>query len=111
VLYEGYPKQVQDLSSLMQKIRLLKPDIIIGSGHFQDAVLTVKQLKQFGINPKFLGLTVGPALPAFVQALGEDAEGIFGPVQWSPALKYKDPVFGSTEGVCKALQGEVQVGP
>jgi branched-chain amino acid transport system substrate-binding protein len=101
VLYEGYPKQVQDLSSLMQKIRLLKPDIIIGSGHFQDAVLTVKQLKQFGINPKFLGLTVGPALPAFIQALGEDAEGIFGPVQWSPALKYKDPVFGSTEEFVK----------
>jgi branched-chain amino acid transport system substrate-binding protein len=101
VLYEGYPKQVQDLSSLMQKIRLLKPDIVIGSGHFQDAVLTVKQLKQFGINPKFLGLTVGPALPAFVQALGEDAEGIFGPVQWSPALKYKDPVFGSTEEFVK----------
>jgi branched-chain amino acid transport system substrate-binding protein len=70
VLYEGYPKQVQDLSSLMQKIRLLKPDIVIGSGHFQDAVLTVKQLKQFGINPKFLGLTVGPALPRLCSSLG-----------------------------------------
>ncbi|WP_340695061.1 amino acid ABC transporter substrate-binding protein [Hydrogenobacter thermophilus] len=101
VLYEGYPKQVQDLSSLMQKIRLLKPDIVIGSGHFQDSVLMVKQLKQFRINPKFLGLTVGPALPAFVEALGQDAEGIFGPVQWSPALRYRDPVFGSNQEFVK----------
>lgn len=97
VLFEGYPKEAQDLSGLIQKIRLHKPDIIIGSGHFADSVLLVKQLKQFRVNPKFLGLTVGPALPAFVQSLGEDAEGIFGPVQWSPALNYKDPLFGSTQ--------------
>ncbi|ADO44799.1 MAG: amino acid ABC transporter substrate-binding protein [Hydrogenobacter thermophilus] len=101
VLYEGYPKQVQDLSSLMQKLRLLKPDIVIGSGHFQDAVLMVKQLKQFRINPRFLGLTVGPALPAFAEALGEDAEGIFGPVQWSTALNYRDPLFGNNREFVK----------
>ncbi len=111
VLYEGYPKETKDLSSLMQKVRLLKPDIIIGSGHFADSVLLVKQLKQFRINPKFLGLTVGPALPAFVQSLGEDAEGIFGPVQWSSALNYKDPLFGSTKEFVKLYRERFKVEP
>ncbi len=111
VLFEGYPKEAQDLSSLIQKIRLHKPDIIIGSGHFADSVLLVKQLKQFRVNPKFLGLTVGPALPAFVQSLGEDAEGIFGPVQWSPALKYKDPLFGNTEEFVKIYRERFKEDP
>ncbi len=104
VLFEGYPKGAQDLSSLMLKIRLKKPDIVIGAGHFKDSVLVVKQLKQFKINPKFVGLTVGPPVPAFVKALGEDAEHIFGPVQWTKSFSYKDPLFGSTEGYVKAYR-------
>ncbi len=104
VLFESYPKGVQDLSSLMIKIKAKKPDIVIGAGHFKDSVLVIKQLKQFKINPKFVGLTVGPPIPSFVKELGKDAEYIFGPVQWSRAFKYKDPLFGSTEGYIKAFR-------
>ncbi len=104
VLYEGYPKGTQDLSSLMLKIRIKRPDVVIGAGHFKDSVLVIKQLKQFKINPKFVGLTVGPPVPSFVKALGKDAEFVFGPVQWSKAFKYKDPLFGSTEGYVKAYR-------
>lgn len=104
VLFEGYPKGTQDLSSLMLKIRLKNPDVVIGAGHFKDSVLVIKQLKQFRINPKFVGLTVGPPVPAFVKALGKDAEYIFGPVQWSKSFRYKDPLFGSTEGFVKAYR-------
>ncbi|EDP75121.1 amino acid ABC transporter substrate-binding protein [Hydrogenivirga sp. 128-5-R1-1] len=104
VLFESYPKGTQDLSSLMLKLRLKKPEVVIGAGHFKDSVLVVKQLKQFRINPKFLGLTVGPPVPAFVKALGKDAEFIFGPVQWTKAFSYKDPLFGSTRGYVKAFR-------
>ncbi len=104
VLFESYPKGTQDLSSLMLKIRLKRPDVVIGAGHFKDSVLVVKQLKQFRINPKFLGLTVGPPVPAFVKSLGKDAEYIFGPVQWTKSLSYKDPLFGSTKGYVKAFR-------
>ncbi len=104
VLFEGYPKGTQDLSSLMLKIRTKRPDVVIGAGHFKDSVLVIKQLKQFRINPKFVGLTVGPPVPAFVKALGKDAEYVFGPVQWSRAFRYKDPLFGSTEGYVKAYR-------
>ncbi len=104
VLFESYPKGAQDLSSLMIKIRAKNPDIVIGAGHFRDSVLVVKQLKQFKINPKFVGLTVGPPVPAFVKALGKDAEYIFGPVQWSKAFNYKDPLFGDTKGYVEAYR-------
>ncbi|WP_457601381.1 amino acid ABC transporter substrate-binding protein, partial [Hydrogenivirga sp.] len=33
VLFEGYPKGTQDLSSLMLKLRLKRPDVVIGAGH------------------------------------------------------------------------------
>jgi len=103
LLFEGYPKGTQDLSSLMLKLRTKKPDVVIGAGHFRDSVLIIKQLKQFRINPKFIGLTVGPPVPAFVKALGEDAEYIFGPVQWSRAFNYRDPLFGDTRGFVRAF--------
>ncbi len=106
LLFESYPKGAQDLSSLMLKIRLKKPDVVIGAGHFKDSVLVVKQLKQFRINLKFLGLTVGPPVPAFVSALGKDAEYIFGPVQWSKSFNYKDPLFGDTKGYVKAYRNK-----
>ena len=111
VLYEGYPKGTQDLSSLMLKIRIKRPDVVIGAGHFKDSVLVIKQLKQFKINPKFVGLTVGPPVPSFVKALGKDAEFVFGPVQWSKAFKYKDPLFGSTEGYVKAYREKYREDP
>jgi len=111
VLYEGYPKGAQDLSSLMLKMRAKGPDVVIGAGHFKDSLLVVKQLKQFRINPKFLGLTVGPPVPSFVKALGEDAEYIFGPVQWSKASRYKDPLFGSTQGYVRAFRKKYGVDP
>ncbi len=111
VLFESYPKGVQDLSSLMIKIKSKKPDIVIGAGHFKDSVLVIKQLKQFKINPKFVGLTVGPPIPSFVKELGKDAEHVFGPVQWSRAFKYKDPLFGSTQGYIEAFRKKYQEEP
>jgi branched-chain amino acid transport system substrate-binding protein len=85
--------------------------VVIGAGHFKDSVLVVKQLKQFKINPKFLGLTVGPPVPAFVKALGKDAEYVFGPVQWTKAMSYKDPLFGSTAGYVKAFKNRYGIDP
>lgn len=65
------------------------PDMILGSGHENEAVVTMKQCKQLGINVKLYGFTVGPGTPDFVSALGSDANDVIGSAQWTAQEKYK----------------------
>lgn len=103
VLYKDYPKGTQDLSTVIVEMKGKNPDIILGCGHFQDTIVIVKQAKDYKVNPKAIGFSVGPALPDFVNSLKGDAEYILGAAQWTTTLKYKDPVFGSNTEFVKAF--------
>ncbi|MGB9822234.1 MULTISPECIES: amino acid ABC transporter substrate-binding protein [Thermodesulfovibrio] len=111
VYYKDYPKGTQDLSTVIVEIKAKNPDILIGCGHFQDTVVIVKQSKDYKLNPKAIAFSVGPTLPDFVTALKGDAEYIFGSAQWTPTLKYKDPVFGSNANFVKAFKAKFGVEP
>lgn len=111
VYYKDYPKGTQDLSTVIVEIKAKNPDILIGCGHFQDTIVIVKQSKDYKLNPKAIAFSVGPTLPDFVEALKADAEYIFGSSQWTPTLKYKDPVFGSNANFVKAFKAKFGVEP
>jgi len=111
VYYKDYPKGTQDLSTVIVEIKAKNPDILIGCGHFQDTVVIVKQSKDYKLNPKAIAFSVGPTLPDFVTALKGDAEYVFGSAQWTPVLKYKDPVFGSNANFVKAFKSKFRVEP
>ncbi|MHB1652248.1 MAG: amino acid ABC transporter substrate-binding protein [Desulfitobacteriaceae bacterium] len=98
VVYSAqYPSNTTDLTSQLAQIAQKKPDALIGTGHFQEAVLLVKEAKQMNVNFKALAFTVGPSMPAFAQTLGKDAEGILGASLWTPDLPYKDDIFGTAQ--------------
>jgi branched-chain amino acid transport system substrate-binding protein len=42
------------------------------------------------------GVSLGPTLPGFVEALGSKAEDILEPIQWSSNMAWKDEIFGWT---------------
>lgn len=111
VLYKDYPKGTQDLSTVIVEMKGKNPDIILGCGHFQDTIVIIKQCKDYKVNPKAIGFSVGPALPDFVDSLKADAEYVFGASQWTPTLKYKDPVFGSNEMFVKAYKAKYKEEP
>ncbi|MGB9892100.1 amino acid ABC transporter substrate-binding protein [Thermodesulfovibrio yellowstonii] len=111
VYYKDYPKGTQDLSTVIVEIKAKNPDILIGCGHFQDTIVIVKQSKDYKLNPKAIAFSVGPTLPDFVSALKSDAEYILGSAQWTPTLKYKDPVFGSNANFVKAFKTKFRVEP
>jgi len=111
VLYKDYPKGTQDLSTVIVEIKGKNPDIILGCGHFQDTIVIVKQSKDYKVNPKAIGFSVGPALPDFVDSLKGDAENVLGAAQWTTTLKYKDPVFGSNTEFVKAYKAKYNEEP
>ncbi|MGB1142271.1 MAG: amino acid ABC transporter substrate-binding protein, partial [Halioglobus sp.] len=82
LLDESYPPPQRNFDDLAQRLKSLDPDVIVGLSYLEDSIAIVQALKKAGVKPRMLIFTVGPALREFGDALGEDAEGITGVVQW-----------------------------
>ena len=92
---ETYPRDVADVSGIMAKFKELEPDIFVGGGHFNDAVLFIRAAKEMDFNPKAMVITVGPSNPKLVEEVGADSEYVIGPTQWEASMSYADDYFGS----------------
>ncbi|MDH3730534.1 MAG: amino acid ABC transporter substrate-binding protein [Acidimicrobiia bacterium] len=93
---ETYPLEVTDVSAIMTKFRDLEPDVFVGGGHFNDALLFVRAAKELDFNPKGMVITVGPSNPSFVEEVGSDANFILGPTQWEGTMSWSDDYFGTS---------------
>ncbi len=78
VYFEEYTKGVKDLSSTILKIKNSGAEVLMGSGYLEEAILTVRRLKEQKVDMKAIGFTTGPELVDFRTNLGEDADNIFG---------------------------------
>ncbi|NOX62723.1 MAG: amino acid ABC transporter substrate-binding protein [Chloroflexi bacterium] len=94
---ETYPKDVADVSGIMSKFKDLNPDVFVGGGHFNDALLFIRSAKELNFTPKAMIITVGPSNPKLVKELGADADYVIGPTQWDRTMSYKDEYFGTAE--------------
>jgi branched-chain amino acid transport system substrate-binding protein len=82
VFDEEYPLDSTDFSDLVRRLRLSAPELVIGATYLNDSIALVREAKRQRLSPKAIAFTVGPALPEFGNALGEDANGIIGVVSW-----------------------------
>ncbi|OGQ13356.1 MAG: hypothetical protein A2026_19315, partial [Deltaproteobacteria bacterium RBG_19FT_COMBO_46_12] len=93
VMYEQFPEETSDLSSLLSLIKTKNPDLLFETGYFEHSVLITRQLKDQRFTPKALAFSVGPQLPDFTKSLGKDADYTMGVAYWHPKMKYKDSAF------------------
>ncbi|MGH7189372.1 MAG: ABC transporter substrate-binding protein, partial [Acetobacteraceae bacterium] len=98
-----------DLSPVISAVAAKKPDILAVGGHDTILINVVKALKSQGFTPKALIQHYGVTEPAFVQALGKDADGCCGLVDWDPTFPYKDDVFGTAANVAKNYKAQYHV--
>ena len=101
---ETYPRDTADLSAITSKFKSLNPDIFVGGGHFNDALLFVRSAKEQNFNPKAMVLTVGASNPKFVEEMGQDSEYVFGPTQWESTMKHQGKYFGSAAEYAQKYQ-------
>lgn len=92
---ETYPIEIADVSAIMTKFRDLEPDVFVGGGHFNDALLFVNSAKELGFNPSAMVITVGPSNPDFVTEVGSASNYIIGPTQWEATMSWEDEYFGT----------------
>jgi branched-chain amino acid transport system substrate-binding protein len=104
VYHQSYPPDTKDLSSALNTVKGDGADVLIGSGHLDDSLVLMKQVKSLGLNMKGIGLSVGPSTPEFSKALGKDGDYVFSGVQWVPEQKDKDAIMGTSQEYTQAFQ-------
>ncbi|MCP4416460.1 MAG: amino acid ABC transporter substrate-binding protein [Chloroflexi bacterium] len=102
---ETYPKDVADVSAIMTKFRDLDPDIFVGGGHFNDALLFVNAAEELGFSPDAMVITVGPSNPDFAAEVGDSANYIVGPTQWEASMSWEDEHFGTAAEFAARYEG------
>jgi branched-chain amino acid transport system substrate-binding protein len=86
-----------ELTSLLGEVKEDKPNMVLFSAHFQEALVFVSAAKEVGLSPELFGVLIAPSDPAFITRLGKDAEYILGTAQWTPDSPYYGPVFGGAK--------------
>lgn len=116
VYTQSYTADTNDLTGVLTQIKTSAsggvPDMILGSGHEDEALTTIKQAKQLGINPKLWAFTVGPGLPDFITTLGSDSNDVLSSSQWTPQVKYQGTdVFGTAATFTSMYQAKYNKAP
>ncbi len=83
----------QDLIPLLSAAKVMRPDLIAFGGHDEELINLVKALRQINYTPKALLMHYGVTEPAFVEALGKDAEDVFGASVWTPTLHTRGEIL------------------
>lgn len=89
VLYEKYPDKETNLTSQVSKAKESNADVLLNSGHLNEAIAIAKAVKELKYNPQAMAFSVGPGLPEFFDNLKEDANYVLSGAQWTPVLTYK----------------------
>jgi branched-chain amino acid transport system substrate-binding protein len=95
VIDDKLPRDLNDMSATLTKIRALKPDLLVVSGHSKGAATAVRQMKELKITTPLVAMTHCEAAKV-VKNFGKAAsEGLLCPTQWGETLSYKDGLFGT----------------
>jgi branched-chain amino acid transport system substrate-binding protein len=111
VYNQSYPPDTKDLSSALNQIKAAGADTLLGSGHLEDSLVLMKQVKSLGLNVQGIGLSVGPSTPEFFNSLNKDADYVYSGVQWVPEQKSTGAVMGSAQDYAQAFQKKYNVVP
>jgi branched-chain amino acid transport system substrate-binding protein len=104
VYSDRYPNGSTNLSGLVANAKARNPEIVLNSGHLQEAIAINKAAKDLKLDAKLFAYSVGPSTPDFITALGKDADYVLDGSQWTPQVKYKPSIYLSVADYVAAYQ-------
>ncbi len=110
VIDDKLPKELTDMTVTLTKVKALKPDLLVVSGHSKGAALAVRQTAQMKVDVDMLAITHCEAADVKGK-FGADAEYTLCATQWAPTMSYKDAWFGSAADYAKRFQEEYDYVP
>ncbi|MGB8435555.1 MAG: amino acid ABC transporter substrate-binding protein [Burkholderiales bacterium] len=103
VLDDKMPRDLSDISATLTKVKALKPDLLVVSGHEKGATTAARQIMEMKVDVPMIAMTHCES-GKIVQQFGKATESILCPTQWSETLTYKDKYFGSAGDYDKAFK-------
>ncbi|OED41709.1 amino acid ABC transporter substrate-binding protein [Chromatiales bacterium (ex Bugula neritina AB1)] len=103
VIDEKLPRDLSDMSAILTKVKLLKPDLLIVSGHSKGAATAVRQIGEMKINVPMIAITHCEAADV-TGKFGDTANDILCSTQWAESLSYEDELFGSASNYEKQFK-------
>lgn len=94
VIDDRLPRDLSDMTATLTKVRALKPDILVVSGHSKGAATAGRQIKELKIATPMVAMTHCES-SKLVSKFGAAVDGFLCPTQWAETLSYKGPYFGS----------------
>lgn len=94
VVDEQLPRDLSDMSAILTKVKLLKPDLLVVSGHSKGAATAVRQIEEQNVTVPMIAITHCEAADV-VGNFGEAANDILCSTQWAETLTYSDDIFGT----------------
>ncbi|MGI9490345.1 MAG: amino acid ABC transporter substrate-binding protein [Geminicoccaceae bacterium] len=94
VIDDKLPRDLSDMSATLTKVRALKPDLLVISGHSKGAATAARQIGEMNIDVPMVALTHCEAADV-VGKFGDTTNDFFCPTQWAETLSYTGKYFGS----------------
>ncbi len=94
VIDEQLPRDLSDMSAILTKVKLLKPDVLVVSGHSKGAATAVRQIEEQNVSVPMIAITHCEAADV-VGNFGAAANDILCSTQWAETLTYSDEIFGT----------------
>ncbi|MCZ6744605.1 MAG: ABC transporter substrate-binding protein, partial [Alphaproteobacteria bacterium] len=93
VIDDKLPRDLADMSATLTKVKALKPDILVISGHSKGAATAARQIKEMKIDVPMIAITHCEAAKV-IKKFGKATEGFLCPTQWAETLSYFGAYFG-----------------
>jgi branched-chain amino acid transport system substrate-binding protein len=84
-----YPAGATDVTALVARAAAVKPDILINSGHLEEAVAIHRAARALALDAKMFAYSVGPSTSEFIADLGPDADYVVTGAQWTPQVSHQ----------------------
>lgn len=103
VIDDKLPRDLSDMSATLTKVKALKPDVLMVSGHSKGAATAARQIGEMKIDVPMIAITHCEAANV-IGKFPAAAEGFLCPTQWAETLTYKDNLFGSAADYDKEVK-------
>lgn len=94
VIDDKMPRDLNDISATLTKVKAVKPDLLVLSGHEKGAATAARQIRDMKVGTPMIALTHCESA-AITKNFPDAVEGFLCPTQWAETLSYKDEVFGT----------------
>ena len=107
VIDDKLPRDLNDMTTTLLKVKALRPDLLLVSGHTKGAALLMRQAAELKASAPIVAITHCESAEVTDAArFGNAAEGILCSGQWAPTLTYRDDLFGSASDYAALFEQE-----